>query len=352
MKTAVAIVLAFCSTLLRASESVKVVVLTTFELGKDKGDEPGEFQFWVEREGLDREIPFAGELKDIIAWPNAGRRSYPLRTNGRGLYGLVTGTTSIQAAATVLSLGFDPRFDFSKTYWIVAAIAGADPEDASLGSAAWAHFVVNGDPAYEIDVREMPRDWGSGVFPLGAKKPGEIPANSWPMAHALDQKLVQWAFALTRDTPLPDDDTMRAARRRYRGFQNAQRPPFVLMGDSLASDRFWHGEKLNRWANNWTKLWTRGQGNFVMTNTDDAGIAGALARLASAGKIDASRFLVLRTASNYSMQPPDGTTAYENLRKDLVAYRQSLEAAYRVAGTVVHELLNHWDRYRDKRPGE
>ena len=341
-----------CSVALPAAEQVKVVILTTFELGKDQGDDPGEFQFWVEREGLNREIPFAGELKNTVAWPNSERRSYPLRANGRGLYGLVTGTTSIQAAATVLSLGFDSRFDFSKTYWIVAAIAGADPEDASLGSAAWAHFVVNGDPAYEIDVREMPGDWQTGIFPLGAQKPDEIPANAWPLAHALDPGLVDWAFRLTRDLHLPDDETMRATRRRYRGFPNAQRPPFVLIGDSMASDRFWHGEKLNRWANHWTRLWTRDQGNFVMTNTDDAGIAGALLRLASAGRADARRFLVLRTASNYSMPPPDGTTAYSSLRQDLVAYRQALESAFRVAGAVVHELLNNWERYRNRRPGE
>ncbi|MGC4075145.1 MAG: hypothetical protein QM760_22115 [Nibricoccus sp.] len=28
----------------------------------------------------------------------------------------------------------DPRFDFSKAYWLVAGIAGVDPADASLGS--------------------------------------------------------------------------------------------------------------------------------------------------------------------------------------------------------------------------
>src|SRR5262245_36669472 len=32
---------------------VKVVVVTMFERGADTGDEPGEFQYWVEREKLD-----------------------------------------------------------------------------------------------------------------------------------------------------------------------------------------------------------------------------------------------------------------------------------------------------------
>ena len=35
-----------------------------------------------------------------------------------------------------MALGMDPRFDFSDAYWLVAGIAGIDPEDASIGSAA------------------------------------------------------------------------------------------------------------------------------------------------------------------------------------------------------------------------
>ena len=33
---------------------VKVVVVAMFEIGAVTGDEPGEFQLWVEREKLDR----------------------------------------------------------------------------------------------------------------------------------------------------------------------------------------------------------------------------------------------------------------------------------------------------------
>ena len=31
---------------------VKVVIVTTFEVGADKGDKPGELQLWAEREDL------------------------------------------------------------------------------------------------------------------------------------------------------------------------------------------------------------------------------------------------------------------------------------------------------------
>ena len=33
----------------------RVVIVTMFERGEDTGDAPGEFQYWVEREHLDRE---------------------------------------------------------------------------------------------------------------------------------------------------------------------------------------------------------------------------------------------------------------------------------------------------------
>ena len=37
---------------------IKVVVVAMFERGADTGDQPGELQFWVERERLDRIVPF------------------------------------------------------------------------------------------------------------------------------------------------------------------------------------------------------------------------------------------------------------------------------------------------------
>ncbi len=39
---------------------VKVVVVAMFEVGKDRGDTPGEFQYWVEREHLDKTYPLPG----------------------------------------------------------------------------------------------------------------------------------------------------------------------------------------------------------------------------------------------------------------------------------------------------
>ena len=39
---------------------VKVVVVTMFEVGADTGDAPGELQYWVERDHLDKVYEVAG----------------------------------------------------------------------------------------------------------------------------------------------------------------------------------------------------------------------------------------------------------------------------------------------------
>ena len=44
-----AILLAAGALIAQPPTEVKVVVVTMFERGQDKGDDPGEFQFWVER---------------------------------------------------------------------------------------------------------------------------------------------------------------------------------------------------------------------------------------------------------------------------------------------------------------
>jgi purine nucleoside permease len=41
-------------------------------------------------------------------------------------------------AEQLMALLLDPRFDFTKTYWLFTGISGVDPQVASVGSAAWA----------------------------------------------------------------------------------------------------------------------------------------------------------------------------------------------------------------------
>lgn len=319
---------------------VKVVVIAMYEQGADTGDAPGEFQYWVEREHLDKVLPLP-----------AGNHN--LRMNGDGVLGVLTGVGTGKAAATIMALGLDPRFDLSHAYWLVAGIAGGDPADVSLGSAVWAHWVVDGDLAYEIDAREIPADWPTGYVPLRKSAPYELPANTdLGQVYELNSSLVSWAYQLTRDAPLSDSAAIREHRSHFHQ-PAAQRPPFVLVGDDLSASTFWHGVKMDAWANAWVSYYTGGKGNFAVTGMEDTGTLQSLKFLAQAGKVDWSRILVLRTVSNYD-QPPDGSTAAQSLAAEKAgkysAFLPALEDAYQVGHIVVDKLVQDWQHDRDTLP--
>jgi purine nucleoside permease len=319
---------------------VKVVVVTMYEIGKLTGDKPGEAQFWVERQKLDR----------VLAFPLG---EYELRMNDAGLLLICTGGGVTNSSTSIMALGLDPRFDLSKAYWLIAGIAGGDPLDVSLGTAAWAKHVVDGDLLYEIDAREIPADWPYGMLPLGSKKPNDI-ATGWTVDtihYPLNAALADWAYSLTKDHPVADSPGIAQFRRQFAGYPSAARPPFVTIGDSLSSSKYWHGEHMNQWANDWVKLQAGSDANFMMANMEDSGTLTALRRLSRVGRADLKRVMVLRTASNYSMPPPGKSAAWSTTAEYPEAGMPAIEAAYQVGNRVVQTLLEGWSRYRDTVPG-
>jgi purine nucleoside permease len=305
-----------------------------FERGEDTGDIPGEYQLWVEREHLDR----------VIDLPAGYHHA---RMNSDGVLALLTGVGTAKAAASVMALGLDSRFDFSKAYWVVAGIGGGDPVDVSLASAVWANHVIDSDLAYEIDPREIPRDWPTGRIPLRRATPYELPIPSGGDAavYTLNPQLVGWAFQLSKDMPLADSDAIRKSRARFAGFPNALRPPFITRGDMLSGSTFWHGALLDKWANAWVKYFTGGQGNYMIAAMEDTGTLQSLTLLNQARRVDINRVLVLRTVSNYDREAP-GVSAAESLKQlvggNYAAYMESLETAERVGDKVVRDIVDHW----------
>jgi purine nucleoside permease len=322
---------------------IKVVVISMFEVGADTGDTPGEYQYWVEREHLDKVLPFPQGYHD-------------LRMNKDGVLGVLTGVGTARATATMMALGLDPRFDLTHAYFVVAGIGGIDPEVGSLGSAVWSDYVVDGDLAYELDAREIPKNWPTGYVPLGKSTPYEQPrtarfGDDGNMYH-LNSSLVDWAFQLTKDVELPDTPQMAERRMQYEGAA-AHRPPFVLRGDNLSASTFWHGKLMNEWAREWVKYETDGKGTYAVCGMEDTGTMQSLTWLARAHKVDINRVLVLRTASNFDQQRT-GLTAAESLAETKIgrysAYMPALENAYRVGHVVVDRLVANWAETRDRVP--
>ena len=320
---------------------VKFVVVTMFERGELEGDQPGEFQFWKERADLDTKIEQPHAFEDLYL------------NEKTGVLGVVTGIGNIRSAASIMALGLDQRFDLTNAYWLVAGIAGIDPEDASIGSAVWSSHLIDGDLSHEIDAREKPEDWDFGYFPRYTQG-GNTPTPREPNGEAFvaNPQLRDWAFALTKDIALPDSEALQEARSAYTEHPNAQKPPFITTGGHIAALTFWHGALLNEWANRWVEYWSGGETDFVTSAMEETGTFQSIEWLHESGRVDKNRFMVLRAGSNYTMQPP-GVSAAENLlqeNKGYAGFLASLESLYLVGSRVVREITGKWDTYRDNIP--
>jgi purine nucleoside permease len=329
---------AFCliaAPVLAAPLPIRMVVVTTFQHGEDGF---GEMKAWLAEATV--KLPFA-----------AG--DVPLRYDpARGLLVIATGMGSPHAAASIMALGTDARFDLSKAYWLVAAIAGVDPAAGSLGSAAWIGDVIDGDYGFEIDARETPSDWPTGKLPWFRATPYALPVpDTADNLFALNTQLRDWAFNLTKDITLPDSDALAQGRKGY-AEPAALRPPFVLTGSEISGQSWWAGWTATRHARRWTDYWTSGKGRFVMSAMEDSGILRAVGILGRMGRADPARVMVLRTASDYTAPPP-GTNAPDYIaaiQKQVPATREALAAAYLVGKPVVTEITGHWTTYESAIP--
>jgi purine nucleoside permease len=341
---------------------IKVMIVSCFEVGNDTGDTPGEFQFFAEREHLTQAIPVPGA-------------PHPLVHNDQGLYGEVAGVVNVTPGAApdhlsivgtselIMALCLDPKLDLRKTYWIINGIAGVDPATGSIGSAAWARHVVDGDAMREIDDTEIPAGWPYGLFAIGTMKPNTLPlANTrnggwggakltYIMDYALNPKLAQWAYATSRNIQLPDSDALRAFRAKYTGFPAAQEPPHIIMGDTLGTARYWHGPKRTQWARDWVKLWTNGQGTLCTTAMEHQDYMYTLTDMAKKGFLDINRVLMIRGASNYCMPPP-GQSIESTIGDESLGTVPAFEADYQAATAVAHALLKNWAEAKDHIPGD
>jgi purine nucleoside permease len=192
---------------------VKVVVLTMFEVGADTGDQPGGLPEWVERDHLDRIYPLA-----------AGHHAVCM--NNAGEMAVLTG----QVPRTPPEPSWLSASTCASTCPMPAGSSPVSPDRISLGSAAWAHWVVDGNLSYEIDARETPQDSITGYLPLPKSRPFEDPAAALAgQVLTLNETLAAWAFRLTRSTPLADSEHLKEIRSNFDGAAAAP-PPLVTMG--------------------------------------------------------------------------------------------------------------------------
>ncbi|KRB23059.1 purine nucleoside permease [Rhizobacter sp. Root16D2] len=313
-----------------APRPLKVLIVAMFE---------PEAAPWIEPMKLTESIPVPGLLPESPA----------LRCNTDDVCLLTAGMGHANVAASTMAVALDPRFDLRQTYVLIAGIAGIDPARGTLGTAAWARYLVDVGIAHELDAREMPRGWTSGYFGIMTKGPGEKPKLEYHTEVAqLDEALLQKALALSRNATLADSDAAKAYRKRYRQAA-ARQAPRVTQCDTLGGDTWWHGDKLGEHARAWTRLMTDGKGTYCTTQQEDNATYNALARATAAGRADVKRLAVLRTASNFD-RPHSGQTAYASLMASTAGtpggFVPATQNLYAVGGLLVNDIVAHWDQWR------
>lgn len=312
---------------------VKVLIVNMFQL---------EAAPWIEALHTDRQVAVPG-LSEDYPW---------LRCNADAVCQMTTGMGHASAAASMMAVLFSGEFDFRQTYFVIAGIAGIDPARGTIGTAAWARYAVDVGIAHEIDARELPDGWKEGYFGVMTDSPDVLPKLDYRSeVFKLDESLLQRAFGLSKSAVLEDSDDVRAYRKHYPAAP-ANQPPKVTICDTATSDTWWVGERLSDHARHWTKLLTKGAGEYCTTQQEDNATLTALVRASHSGLMDMQRVALLRSGSDFDRPYPE-QKVLEGLRSQL-RIKGTIRISTRnlvVAGMpLVDDIVHHWDQWKNGVP--
>jgi purine nucleoside permease len=291
------------------------------------------------------------ELKEEIEVPGLSPDYPTVHCNAEQVCNIVTGMGHANAATSISALVYSGQFDLTKTYFMVAGIAGIDPAQGTLGSVAWARYLVDYGIAWELDAREMPDGWPYGYFGIHAKSPDEKPPLDYRTeVFQLNEDLLQKALSLCQDVKLDDSDAAQDFRAHFDDAP-ANQPPEVLQCDSAAGDTWFAGTALGQRARDWTKLLTDGQGTYCTTQQEDNATFAVLTRAAVIGKVDSARVAVLRAGSDFD-RPYPGQSSSDGLVHygDQGGFAPAISNLFNAGDPVVEYIVAHWDVWQDGVP--
>jgi purine nucleoside permease len=294
--------------------------------------------------------PWLAALKPLheIRVPGLPADSPSVGCTPDGVCQMTTGMGHANAAASIMAVAFSGLFDLRQSYFIVAGIGGIDPDRGTIGSAAWARYVVDEGIAHEIDARDMPAGWQDGHFGVLTDSPNRKPQMEYHSElFQLNEALLQRALALSRTAALDDAEDVRAYRRHYASAP-ANQPPQVIQCDTLSGDTWWAGPRLEQHARHWTSLLTDNAGVYCTTQQEDNATMSALTRAAEAGLVDLQRVAILRTGSDFD-RPYASQSSLDSLQaqgKLAGALRISTSNLVRAAKPLVEDIVSKWDQWQ------
>ncbi|ODN74438.1 hypothetical protein L202_06831 [Cryptococcus amylolentus CBS 6039] len=256
---------------------------------------------------------------------------------------MTTGEAEINAACSVTAMVLASEFDLRQTYFLIAGIGGVNPYMGTTGSVGFARYAVQVALAYEIDSRQIPSNWSTGYFLFGSSEPGEAAGNLYGTeVYELNTNLRDAVRAFTDGVELKDGETAAAYRAKY-DYAPANAPPAIFYGDVSTSDVYFAGNLLDEAFGNITALWTNGTGQYALTAQEDNATFEAMVRAHMAGKLDFSRVVLMRTASDFDRAPHAEDDAVTAFLAEQGGFTPATENIYVAGLPIVQGIIAGWE---------
>lgn len=324
----------------RGAIQPRVLIISMFQLGDPLDPaSPGEATSWVQQH----------QLNELIAIPGAYS---PLYCNAsRELCLVISGVGAVNASMTMMALGLNDGLDLSRTYLLMAGIAGVNPNATTVESVAWADWVVDSSISGEFDSREAPPDFEYPRFPYGCDSPDcAEPYRMGSEVFEMDPLMLEWGYSLTKDLKLSESAAAKAKKQRYEQ-ATARSSPSVLICSITGGNTWWHGKLFSGWAEKWVQELTGGKGEYCMTAAEEPAVLAAVKNLGKQGRFDPKRMMLIRVGSNFD-QPHPGQTPQESLHAALTEVNSAagMDNLHLVGWTVVETILTNWEAWRNGPP--
>jgi purine nucleoside permease len=288
------------------------------------------------------------EITRVIEVPGLSSDYPQVRCTADDVCVMTTGMGHANAAASVMAVAYSGLFDLRKAYFLIAGVAGIDPDRGSIGSAAWARFAVDAGIAHEIDVRDLPKGWTDGYYGILTTSPDQKPRLDYRTeVFRLNEALLQRALAVSKGVELEDSDDVSAYRAHYPNAP-ANQPPRVVQCDTASGDTWWSGPHLEKHMRHWVRLLTDNEGAYCTTQQEDNATLNALTRASASGLVDLQRVAILRTASDFD-RPYPGQTTVDALHAQLMLRGASVTSSdnlVRAGKPLVDAIVAGWSRWQ------
>lgn len=252
----------------------------------------------------------------------------------------------INAASSITALTFSPYFSFHKTYFLIAGIAGVNPEVATLGSVTFARYAVQVALQYEFDAREIPSNFTTGYVPQGSTDPTMYPQSIYGTeVFEVNDALRQIAIGFAKTATLNDSSAAVAYRANYAttsAYTAGAQAPSVVACDVATSDVYFSGTLLSEAFGNTTKLFTNGTGIYCTTAQEDNATLEALLRGAVNNITDFSRIIIMRTASDFDRPYAGEADTFNLFYANQGGFDPAIQNIYLAGVKVVEGILRGW----------